>query len=247
MAAPAFEITVDPSEVIQAARVAPVATYFWMRDFLGHSMVRHRVQWLRRKGIKFGRGGRGILVPRVNEGPEGEVPKRAVVYRVEPKEQRRADAPLDELRAEAFTGSEVLALHEFGGVVRAKHGLMAVPIATGRGGRGRLTPAQVRARGKRLVAFRSRRTGTLLLAERKRKRVGARQRYRRTKSGKLAKSQPKTKVDVLLPRWALIPQFRVRSDLEFYETWDALRAERAQKFSRNATRLIKDIARGVTT
>lgn len=235
--------------------VGPSATYFWMRDFFFRTAVAHRVGWLRRKGVRFGRRDVSIKVPRVNEA--GNTPdSNVVVYRVLPQARRiRGIGParqgLRELLLSIHTRSDVLRSHEFGAKIRPRRGTrLAIPIAPTEGGRRtRFSPREFRARHPKavLIARRSRKGGAIILFERVRKRAGVRTRMRRTKTGKLTRSQPKTKVDRLIPRWALITTQTIRPRLRFYDTWDSNRGDRDRAFSRAADRLLKDLARGITT
>ena len=86
--------------------------------------------------------GQLIRVPPLGDLPDpaakpGRRPPREedVVYRVQPREQRvgtvaEAVAGLRSMQAEAFAGSVVLRVHEFGEDVRSRNGFMAVPIKT---------------------------------------------------------------------------------------------------------------------
>jgi hypothetical protein len=228
---------------------APSPSYFWLRDFLGQQFGRHRNKWLRAKGTKFGRPSKGgVNVPQLNQGPPGTPPPNFVVYRVEPKDKRfrnprAATRALNQLGAAAFTGSFVLRIHQFGEDIVSTRKLMAIPVRT------RGTPKEFRARSKNpLIALPARGgTAKALLYERKRVRAGTRTRLRRTKRGKIARSQPKTKVDRLRLRYVLTRRAEMDETLKFYDTWGAMKPERDRAFKRAADRIVRDIARGVTS
>lgn len=246
-----FAVTVDAREIDRAMKQAPSVTYFWLRNFLGQALGVHRKQWLRQKGVKFGRGSqrsRAIRVPAVNQGPSRPA-DNVVSYQVRPQQPRfrnpsTATLALQRLRAEASTGSIALQVHQFGKDVVSRSGYMAIPFKT------RGSPSEFRQRKPKaqLITLPSRRGNALLLFERQRKRTGGqRRRMRRTKTGKLARSQPKTKVDVLRLRWILTKRARMRKTLRFYETWDQQQAARSRMLANALNRIVKDISRGVTT
>lgn len=132
-----LRVTIDAEKVSQVIAKAPKIAHFWLQGFLHRAFVLHRMEWLKRKGTKFGRGGtdgnKAIKVHRINEGPD--TPKEEdVIYRVTPKEQKaktvaEAVQGLREMSAEAFAGSIVLKVHEFGEDIRTSQ-FMAVPIKT---------------------------------------------------------------------------------------------------------------------
>jgi len=245
-----FSVKIDTRVLDDIAAKAPRVAYFWMRNFMGQSLGKHRQTWLRKKGIRFGRGkagSRAIQVPQVNEGPAGVPPDNFVTYRVVPRDvrfatPRAAREGLRKLFGEAQTGSIALRVHEFGETVRSDN-LMAIPIRTRPG-----TPKAWRARypKRALVTIKTKRGG-LILYERQRKRGGARVRKRRTKKGKIAKSQPRTKVDVLRPRFLLLRVVKMKKTLQFYDTWEQLRSSRTAAFARTMTRMVRDIQSGVDT
>lgn len=233
-----LRVTVDTTGLEQAMRKAPRAVYFSARDFLGAVFGKHRQQWLRNKGTKFGRGGAGgkaIKVFGVNEGPDTPADNH-VVYHVRPKDQRMASerAAIDamqQLRAEAFTGNQVLPVHEFGIDIRTSQ-WMAVPVRTRPG-----SPRAWRERypNKTLVT-RPGRAGSLLLFERTRKRGRGRPR-----KGAKAKQ-----VESLRLRFVLTKHVAMQPTLHMYDTWDELATYRASAWKRAADRIERNLAQGVT-
>lgn len=235
-----IQFRIDTKGLEEAFRRAPSSSYYWLRGFMGGELLRHRNTWLRGKGTKFGRGADGVKVHRLNEGPAAPADKD-VIYRVLPKDKRirepvSAGRALNLLEASAFAGSVVLRVHQHGEKVAARpDGWMALPIRTRPG-----SPGAWRARnpGKVLISRPSRRDpNRLLLLERSR--VAGR--------GRPRAGQRRRRTERLRLRFMLVKSVQNRPTLKFYETWDALRAARDAEWSKIADRLVKDIARGVTT
>lgn len=232
-----LRLEVDTAGVERAMRTAPRVVYFWCRDFLGAVFGRHRQQWFRNKGTRFGRGsedGKAIRVFGVNEGPDLPADNQ-VVYHVRPREQRMGSEAaavdaLQQLRAEAFTGNVVLPVHEFGRDIRTSQ-WMAVPIKTRPG-----SPGKWRERNpdKRLV-LRPGRGGTLLLYETKL--VGRRGRPRKDAAA------PR-QTERLRLRFLLTRTVHMRPTLHMYDTWDQLTTYRAAAWKRAADRIEADLAKG---
>ena len=243
----AFKFDADATEVHRALRAAPVLGYRHMRDFTFRAAAQHRTTWLRQTPIRL----RGVKVHRVNADVTRPNARNEVLYNVTPRERQRNDrGAMNLIRLDIWTPSEVLSAHQFGITIRPKQTrFLAVPIAVpGGGGKGRRSPRRYRERmaGNRvLLVRRSKRSNQLLLFERIRKRGGTRVRQRLTKKGKVAKRQTKTKVDILVPRWVLVPEIKVDKRLGFYETWDALAPAREALFAKAATNLVRDFDRGV--
>lgn len=134
-----LQVTVDVKSVERVISLSPKIAHFWLQGYLHRCFVLHRLDWLKKKGTQFGRRGsdgnsKAIRVYPVNEGPDSPR-EEDVVYRVQPREQKastvaEAVAGLQSMKAEAFAGSVVLRVHEFGEDVRSRYGFMAVPIKT---------------------------------------------------------------------------------------------------------------------
>lgn len=236
-----------------AIREAPRTVYFWIRDAYFRVAVKHRTTMLREGSIRINRrpsknNPDPVQAPRVNETTGASI-DRDVLWNVRPLERRRPDAPLDQIELDIATGNDILPTHEFGDTIYpAETRLLPVPIkAPGAKRRTSRSPGAFRrAKPKAvLIVRKSERTGTLLLFERVRKRTANRRRLRRTKSGRVSKSQPRVYVDTLIPRWALLPAVRVGARLKFYQTWDKLQQDRGAIFRKAAERIIRDIAKGI--
>ena len=236
---------------------APRVVYFWMRDYVFRVLVMHRTNWTRTTGVRFGRKQGSIKVPRVNDADPAEKQGDNVVrYTVRPEPRRfetdqAAAAGLAELEGRVRSTSPALYAHQVGAVMRPRKAgvkFLAIPlVAPGNKTRGRLTPSEFRKRNPKAVLLtrKSRRGRSLLVFERIRKRGGERKRLRRTKKGKIARSQPRTKVDVLVPRWVLLQEVQLPAALGFYETWRNQSAERGKLLRKAGERIARDIARGV--
>lgn len=237
-----LQVTVDASAVQRVLNLAPKIVYFWLHGFLHRSFVLHRLKWLRAKGARFGRGGdggRAIKVHEVNRGPEAPQ-DTDVVYRVTPTEQRpssvrQAVEGLRALQAEAFAGSVVLRVHEFGEDVRARSGFMAVPIKTRP-----KTPRKWQAAnpGKRLEFRPSKKfAGEGALYEV----TKVRGRGRPRKGQTLPALREKLRLRFVLKRVV-----EMNPTLGMYRTWDELAAQRETLWTGAAAKMEQQLARGDT-
>lgn len=239
-----LRIDVDTRAVAKVVARAPKIAHFWLRGFLGKSMVDHRVQWLRSKGPKFGRRGkdgesRAIKVHRLNEGPQS--PREDdVIYNVFPRRQKassvsQAVAGLREMGAEAFAGSRVLRVHEEGEDIKVSGGFMAIPIKTRPG-----TPKKWLAKnpGKSLELRPSKKhPGEGVLYEVTKKR--ARGRGRPKKGATLPQLREKLRLRFVLKRFV-----DMKPTLNFYGMWDQLRGKRDQLFRGAAERMERQLQKG---
>lgn len=236
-----LSVRLDFTRFEQQMKFAPSVVYFRVRDYLGSVFGKHRQEWLRRKGTRFGRGGAGsraIKVFGVNEGPGSPGPNQ-VVYAVRPKEQRQnnpaaAEAGLRAMVAEAFTGNIVLPVHEFGEDIRARRSrFMAIPVRTRPG-----TPAAwLRANPDKRLEYRpsKKNDGTAVLYEVQRKRKKG-----RPKKGEEGKFNEKLKLRFVLTRFV-----DMKPTLRMYATWQDLDSYRATRFARTADAVVRDIEKGV--
>jgi hypothetical protein len=213
---------------------APKIAHFWIHGFLHRSFVKHRLDWLRRKGTRFGRGEGGVKVHQVNEGP-AQGGERDVIYRVHPRNQKPtsvADAVrgLNEMNAEAFAGSLVLKVHEFGEDIRTP-GLMSIPVKTRP-----KSPAKWIARnpGKRLIYRPSKKVpGDGLLYE-----VTKTRSRGRPKKGSVP-ARDKMRLRFLLKRFV-----EMDPTLHMYRTWDELSEDRSKLWAGAADRMIQQLQQG---
>lgn len=241
-----IDVKLDTEPFERGMRVAPVATYFWLRDAYGQAFGKHRQQFLRQTGVRFRAGRSGIKVPPVNKEPHRS---NHVTYSVTPTEQRRADAPIAQLHGQAFATSEALESLEKGSTILPRNATkLALPIQLPGQRRIRRGPrALARSLPKKSRLITIERNGKLFLAERIRERKGTRVRAELTKTGKVRKRQRATIVERLIPRYLLVDKVKLPAALGFYRSWDDQLGVRTQIVRRAADRLIKDIARGVTT
>lgn len=203
------QVTVDSAQVERLIQRFPRIVYERVRSWVFRTFLDHREAWLRRKGRRFGRGGRGIKVHRVGEGPE--VPGHLdVIYHVGGPRKVASDAEaqrlLPKFEARIGTPSWILKQHQEGAVITTGRP-MAIPWRTRPG-----TPEKWRRQfpDRMLVARRSR-SGRLWLYELQPLKRGP-NRYR------------------WIPRFLLTNRVTVRKTLLLYETWDALAALRATKW-----------------
>lgn len=240
-----LRVTIDTTRFEAQMRAAPSVVYFRMRDFLGSAFGKHRQQWLRTKGTRFGRSGTGegadrraIRVFEVNKGPARPGPNQ-VVYHVRPNDVRRrnptaAEAGLREMVAEAFTGNEILPVHEFGTDIRARGSrFMAIPVRTRPD-----TPAKwLAANPDKRLEYRpsKKKAGEAVLYEVKRKRA----------RGRPKKGVPPAFTEHLKLRFVLTRFVDMKPTLRMYSTWQDLASYRAQRFSAAADGIVRDIERGV--
>lgn len=238
-----LRVTIDTAVVQQVFERAPKIVHYWLQGFLSRAFQQHRSAWLKKKGSKFGRGGTGIKVHQLNQGPAAPGPKD-VVYNVEPKEQRAATPQaarqgLAKMRAEAFAGSIALRVHEFGEDIRTAQ-FMAIPVKT-RPGTPRAWLAQNPS--KRLEYRPSKKhPGEAVLYEVTRKRL----RGRGTRSfvgpglaGPGLVGQERLRLRFLLKRFV-----DMQPTLHMYNTWDELRAQRDQLWQGAADRMASQLQRG---
>jgi hypothetical protein len=236
----ALKVTVNLGDVAKVLHQAPRIAHFWLHGFLHRSFVLHRLSWLRRKGSRFGRGStdagnKAVKVHEVNRGPS--VPaEQDVVYRVTPAEQKAATTAaavqgLQQMGAEAFAGSLVLKVHEFGEDIRTP-GLMAVPVKT--------RPKSPRRwlekyPGKRLE-FRpsTKRPGEGLLFEVTRSRGRGRPR----RDGTAPPLRERLRLRFILTR-----AVEMDPTLHMYGTWDALQGQRAKLWSGAASKMHEQLQR----
>lgn len=237
-------VTVDVAKLQEVFARSPKIVHFWMHGFLELSFVRHRLEWLRRKGPKFGRrseGGtsRAIKVYEVSRGPASPT-DTDVVYNVSPKEQRApsVDAAvrgLREMRAEAFTGSVVLRVHEFGEDVHAgkRKRYLAVPIKTRPG-----SPAEWLAAnpGKKLEYRPSKKFGPHMPGQGGEavlyEVTKVRGRGRPRKNGTLPELREKLRLRFVLKRLV-----DMKATLHFYDTWESMKAGRDQLWAGAAAKM----------
>lgn len=209
-----FDIDGD-ERVAEVFDKAPEVAYRYLRDYVFQSFLDHRKNWLRVKGVKFGRGGRGIKVYRVGE--EGPTTNKTVHY-VVPKSRRarsKGDAitKLRRFNAEVRTGSEVLEHHQKGGTITKGGGRrMAIAVKTRPG-----DPRQWRAKypNKKLRYF----------------------------DNKVFEEIGKRKKRLRL-RWVQVRTVKNRPTLKFYETWAKLKPLRDTQWRKAADLMIDAMKRG---
>lgn len=235
-----LHVQVDTAGLDRQMTAAPRVVYFWLRNFLGATFGKHRQEWLRAKGVKFGRGGgggRAIKVWPVNQGPAVPGPSD-VTYQVTPAavrqdSERAAVAGLQQLAAEAHTGSLVLQVHEFGATIQGRR--MAVPVRTRPG-----TPAAWRqANPGKVLVLRKGRGDVMLLYERLRS-AG---RGRPAKNGKARRKV----VERLRLRFLLVRRVTNRPTLHMYDTWGRLSGYRATAWRQARERIEQALAKGKTS
>lgn len=241
--ASSLSITIDTAVVEKVLQRAPKIAHYWLQGFLFSSFLQHRLAWLKKKGNKFGRGGTGIKVHKVNQGPAVPGPKD-VVYNVVPSAGRAAtvDAArrgLAEMRAEAFAGSIALRVHEFGEDIRTAQ-FMAIPVKTRAN-----SPREWRAQnpGKRLEFRPSKKhpgEGVLYEIERKRLRGrGSRSFIGPGIAGPGLVGQERMRMRFLLKHFV-----DMKPTLHMYSTWDELRAERDRLWNGAATKMAQQLQKG---
>jgi len=232
-----LRVTIDTTRFEEQMRFAPTVVYYRMRRFLMAAFGKHRQQWLRQKGTRFGRGSdpRSIRVFKVNEGPATPGPNQ-VVYHVRPGDERRrnpaaAEAGLQAMVAEAFTDNEILPVHEFGTDIRTSR-FMAIPVKT--------RPGNIedwkRANPDKRLEFRPSKTkageGVLYEVQRKRKRG-------RPKKGEAPQFTEKLRLRFILTRFV-----KMKPTLRMYASWEGLESYRRQAFSITADGIVEDIQAG---
>lgn len=235
-------LDIDTGGLERSMREGPATVYFWMRQWLFRSMLEHRLQWLKRKGPRFGRGKDAIRVWPINKAPSGAIDPKWVVYRVSPSQKSFRNQPakaaraLPKLGAEAFAGSVVLDVHQTGKDIDVGSKWLAIPVR-----KGPRSPKRWRKRWPNRILITIPDAGNpdrLFLVERKR--------YRgRRQSGRQARNRRKKVVrDKLITRFVLVHRLDMHATLNFYETWDALSSARQKDFASVSTRILQDIARG---
>lgn len=234
-----LQVSVDLRGVQNVLTGMPKAAYFWLRDFLGRSLIQHRKTWLSTKSTKFGRakeGGRGIRVTTVNGGT-GALADNEVRYSVEPQERRQptaaaAAAALQKLGAAIETGNEVLPVHEFGTDIRSSKS-MFIPVKTVPGD---FEDWRAANPGKDLLFLPSKRDDKTLVYE-----ITLRKLRRRKGAGDLP-GPPPMSVKLRL-RWVLAKFVDMKPTLNLYGSWDALQSERDQLFRQAADKMVRDLVR----
>lgn len=218
-----FNLTIDIDPVVNLIRVMPREVLRSVRKYTFGMFVEHRLEWLRTKGLRFGRGGQGILVKRVGEGGRSVGPKE-VGYYLPPKDEPASDgearAMLADYNAEIFTGNIVLPIHQFGEDIRSSK-YMAIPVKTSPG-----SPEAWRARnpGKDLIAKWNKRKGQLRLMEVEPATTpGGRTRLR--------------------TRFLLTKFVDMKPTLKFYETWEAQDGERQRRWTDAVDKLFANLVK----
>lgn len=237
-----LQVSIDTKGLETQMARAPVTVYFWLRNYLGSAFGKHRQQWLRDKGTKFGRGGAGSKATKVwpvNEGPASPQPQD-VTYSVLPRDvrvsERDAAKGLRSLAGEAQAGSLVLRVHEFGQTISGK--LMALPVRTRPG-----SPAAWRkANPSKTLVAKPGRGGQVLLYERTRK--PGRGRAKPSADGKPSKRRQTEKLRL---RFILTRRVTNRATLHMYDTWRKLKAYRDQQWKRALDRIEADFNKGART
>lgn len=236
----ALRVQVDLGDVPIVMRQAPKIAHYWLQGFLFGAFRDHRVTWLRSKGTQFGRRSadqsKAIRVFPVNEGPAAPA-EEDVIYRVTPAEQRApsveaARRGLDAMTAEAFAGSTVLRVHEFGEDIRVPRGFMAIPVKTRP-----KTPAKWLQKnpGKRLELRPSKKIrGEGALYEVRK--VGRRG---RPKKGQAPPTRDRLRLRFLLKRFV-----DMKPTLRMYATWDEMAEQRARRWAGASDRMIKQLQEG---
>lgn len=211
---------IDAEVVTQFASSAPRVAYRRLRDYVFGCFIEHRLAWLRLKGTRFGRGGKGIKVFRVGE--KGRTTKKTVHYDLPSERTAKTKAEaVDLLRkfsAEIRTGSVVLGVHEFGKTITNKGKLMQVPISA--------RPADL-AEWKRKFPQKAKKLHLV----------------RKGQSFRVYEQTGKRKKRLKL-RWLLVPKVKNLPKLKFYETWNGQAALRGIKWSDAATKMWLDMKRG---
>jgi hypothetical protein len=237
-----LKVKLDFGAVADVIAKAPKIAHFWLQGFLHRSFVLHRLEWFKRKTTQFGRGGgggKGIRVSPVNQGPASPT-EQDVVYRVTPKQQKAASVTaaiqgLEQMSGEAFAGSQVLKVHEFGEDVHAgkRRRFLAVPIKTRPG-----NPA----------AWLQKYPGKKLELRPSKKHPGEGVLYEVTKVR--GRGRPKKGQDLpalrekLRLRFVLKRVVDMKPTLHFYDTWDQLQEQRDQLLRGAADRMHKQLQEG---
>lgn len=220
-------LKIDTKPVENLLQIVPNRVLAAVGSYAFRSFLEHRVGWLKRKGNRFGRGGRGIKVSRIESTKPNSVAKREVIYYVPPKAQPRTQTEASKLlqafQARIYTGSFILEMHQTGKDVTTSR-WMALPIKVTRGA---TTPRAFRSKFPRrqLVGFPSKRhPGEIVL----------RSRHRAKERG----GKP-----VWITRFRLTKSVKFRPTLLFYETWQQQEQLRArlwtEEVNKTYARIIK--------
>lgn len=218
---PTATVRVRVEDVAQVLEQAPKIGYFRIRDYLGRCFGRFRVDWLREKGTRFGRGGQGIKVSQLNETARKDPLPKEVLFRVQPEAKRMptpqaAASALNLLVAEVGTGNEVLQVHQFGGNISAKSRRgMFVPVRT-RPGDFKLWRAK--NPGKALLFLPSKRDDKTLVYE------------------KVGKRRPRLRLRFLVAKGVTM-----KRTLRLYEAWDETEGLREAFWAQAATAMERDL------
>lgn len=218
-------LTIDTKPVENLLQIVPNKVLAAVGRYAFSSLLEHRLKWLAKKGPRFGRGGRGIKVSRIESIKPNSVAKKEVVYYVPPKAQPRTQTEalkmLQQFEARIYTGSLVLAIHQQGLDLTTTR-WMAIPIKVPRTAS---TPKAWRAKypKRKLREFPSRRhPGELVLRTR---------------------SKPKRAGDkpVWVTRFRLTKNVKFRPTLQFYETWDQLAPFRDKLWVERVNQIYRDL------
>ena len=121
----------DDKRVAKLAKQAPVIAYEHIREFLFKSWHTHRMEWLKTKNPKFGRGGKGVKVYLV--GKDGKRTYKTVHYTLTMKRKTSKSSVGSDFeklsQAEIRADSLALKLLETGGKTKAVKGrYMTIPV-----------------------------------------------------------------------------------------------------------------------
>jgi hypothetical protein len=231
------QITGVPEVAGMFAR-SPAVAYRYLRDAVGGAMGSHRREWLSSARVAFKPGGMraGQITSRASEAA-GFDAKRTMFYRVSPEAktvQEGQQVSVDSISAESFTTSRAAAGLQTGGSFVAKGGKRsAIPIGITRDSGGR-----VKARWFTPKAFQrgKRKKDVIALPTKSGKGVIL---FWRQYSGR-----GKGRTSRLLPAFNLVPGVRRQARLQYYETWDRLKANRDQRFGTALEKIEKDLVHG---
>jgi len=214
------------SRLKQALRDAPMPLYEHLRETMFLAWHGHRQHWLRKKGPRFGRGGRGVKVHRV--GMAGKRTNRSVHYYLPRAREAGSDQGAKKLllqlqTAEIRSDSAVLKQHETGGRIRARRRRWMTLAVSARPGDYKQWREKYPQRAKRLKRVPGRR-GTVMIFE---------EMGKRKKRVKLRFIQTKQVVN--------------KPHGEVYQAWDELRGRRAREwkvFGSKLTLALQDAVEG---
>lgn len=231
-----FRINTEPVRVVLDGM--PKVAYFWLRDYLGRSLLRHRAKWLSEKSTKFGRGPNSISVGRLNER-SGPLDDKEVRYTVEPDERRvqtaqAAEKGLAAMRAEIATGSIVLPVHEFGTDIRSARRMFVPTFRPNQYHPGNIAKWIKKHPQSALRWLKSKRDDKTMVYE-----VVLKRKRGRTRAGEAPKTTERLKL-----RWVGTKDVDMKPTLRLYASWDEQRTERDAQFRETADKMIRDMARG---